>query len=382
MVRCLLLSLICLLSGCATIWPNWTPPWAQQQQPRSGGVNHQPAPAAAPRATVSPTDEVELRRPAGAGQDASFERSSLLTETFYKSADSLLQQVERSGAMGVNRGWEAGARKGGEWYIEEQRFGDTVIGAGVNRNRIDLVEAGLRAFEWGFQQQAADGSFPCKDNYLSSAYFVAAVSHSIWLLETTGYAREFSARLATMRPRLISAARWLADPSHMANAKSQNDAASSRYFMIGYALGASARATGDGALAAAGEAHIRSGLALQAANGFFPERGGYDVSYQGEALVYLLRYHDHVASAEMRRLIEPAAVRALTWLKSRTQSNGVLLATGNTRTGNRQERDRTGQFRRVSAVAVSRAFGLARYVLGDTSYDALARSVATARQTS
>ena len=27
-----------------------------------------------------------------------------------------------------------GARKGGEWFIEEQRFADTVIGAGVNRN--------------------------------------------------------------------------------------------------------------------------------------------------------------------------------------------------------------------------------------------------------
>ncbi len=382
MVRCFLLFSICLLSGCGTVLPNWTPPW-QQQQPTRTGVNHQPAPPPPPtRAVVSPTDEVAPPRAAGAGQDASYERSSLLTETFYKNADSLLQQVEKSGAMGINRGWEAGARKGGEWYIEEQRFGDTVIGAGVNRNRIDLVEAGLRAFEWGFQQQAADGSFPCKDNYLSTAYFVAAVAHSLWLLETTGYAREFSARLAAMRPRLISAARWLADANHVAAAKSQNDLATSRYFMIGYALGASARATGDGALAAAGEAHVRTGLSFQAANGFFPERGGYDVSFQGEALVYVLRYHDHVASAEMRRSIEPAALRALAWLRSRTQPSGVLLAVGNTRTGNRQERDRTGQFRRISAVAVSRAFGLARYVLNDNSYDALAKSVAVAKQTS
>ena len=96
-------------------------------------------------------------RAAGAGLDAAFERSAFLSDTFYRNADALLQQVEKSGAMGVNRGFEVGARKGGEWFIEEQRFADTVIGAGVNRNRMDLIDAGLRALEWGYAQQSGDG---------------------------------------------------------------------------------------------------------------------------------------------------------------------------------------------------------------------------------
>jgi hypothetical protein len=366
------LLLLLIVAGCATVDP-----------PRR--VDYPPPRAAQPSAPLPPQDGPVRAgerdwRAAGAGQDAAFERSNFLADSFYRNADALLQQVERSGAMGINRGWESAARKGGDWYIEEQRFGDTVIGAGVNRNRVDLIDAGLRAFEWGFQQQSPDGSFPCKDNFVSTAYFVAGVAHSVWLLETSGYARDFSGRISTLRPRLAAAARWLADPKNSAGAKAQNDQFVSRYFLTGYALGATARVVGEPALAYAAEESIRDGLALQNAAGYFPERGGFDVSFQGEALVYLLRYHDHVATADIRRAIDPVAKRALGWLETRVNATGIVQIANNTRSGFGQERDRTGQVRRVSAVAVARAFGLARFVLGDARYEGLAKSVAMARQ--
>ncbi len=319
-------------------------------------------------------------RAAGAGLDAAFERSAFLADSFYRNADALLQQVEKSGAMGVNRGFELAARKGGEWFIEEQRFADTVIGAGVNRNRMDLIDAGLRALEWGYAQQSGDGSFPCRDNFLGGSYFVAATAHSLWLLETTGYARGYTARINALRPKLERAAHWLADNSHPAAVLAQQDAYSSRHFLTGYALAASGRYLGDSTLALVGEDMIHKGLKRQHATGYFQERGGYDASFQAEALVYLLRYYDHAATADMQRAVEPALRRALGWLESRVSPRGVITIAGNTRTGAAQERDRTGAPRRVSAVAVSRAFGLARHVLGDSKFEALARAVATARQ--
>jgi hypothetical protein len=319
-------------------------------------------------------------RAAGAGLDAAYERSALLSDTFYRNADALLRQVERSGAMGVNRGRETGAKKNGDWFIEEQRFADTVIGAGVNRNRDDLINAGMLALEWGFAQQSADGSFPCKDNYLGAAYFVAATAHSIWLLETTGYARNYAQRIETIRARLQRAALWLADANRSRAAAAQFDKYSSRYLVTGYALGATARVTGNPALALAGEEMVRSGLAKLHSSGYFPEASGFDVSFQAEALVYGLRYYDHAATAEMRRDMEAPIRRALGWLQSRVATNGVVQTSGNTRSGSAKERDRTGQFRRVSAVAVSRALGLAGAVLGENKYDGLARAVASARQ--
>ena len=350
-------------------------------QPPPRGVDYSAPATSAPKPTPTPVAAASTRdrRPAGAGLDADYERSPLLATTFYSNADVLLRQVERSGAMGVNRGWEASASKG-DWYIEEQRFADTVIGAGVNRNRDDLIDAGLRAIEWGFARQTTDGSFPCKDNYLSASYFVAATAHALWLLETTGHGQPFSARIEAIRPRLHSAATWLANPTHMQAATAQQDAYSSRYMLTGYALGATARLSGDAALAGAGEALIRRGLARQHASGYFSERGGFDASFQAEALVYLLRYFDHAASAELRRSSEAALRLALDWLASRVSASGIVQTAGNTRGSASLERDRTGQPRRISGVAVSRAFGLGRTVLGASKFEALAKSVAAARQ--
>jgi hypothetical protein len=200
------------------------------------------------------------------------------------------------------------------------------------------------------------------------------------LLETTGYARDFSGRIATMRPRLAAAARWLAEARNVSAARAQLDQHVSRYFLTGYALGASARVVNDPVLAFVGEDLVNAGLALQHQNGYFPERGGFDSSFQGEALVYLLRYYDHAATADMRRTIDAKLPAALRWLESRVQPTGAIQFGGNTRTGAAQERDRTGQPRRVSAVAVARAFGLARYVLADVRYESIAKTIASARQ--
>ena len=330
-----------LLAGCATRLPG----------PR--GVDYPVPPVAAAQSpTPAPVATQREWRAAGAGLDAANERSSLLTDTYYRNADALLRQVENSGAMGVNR------------------------------NRDDLINAGMLALEWGFAQQSGDGSFPCADNYLGASYFVAATAHSIWLLETSGYARNYAQRIEKIRPKLVRAALWLADANRVKSASTQHDKYSSRYMLTGYALGVTARVMSNPALALAGEDIVRTGLSKLHASGYFPEAGGFDVSFQAEALVYLLRYYDHAATADMRRDIEPPIRLALSWLQSRVATNGVVQATGNTRSGSAKERDRTGQFRRVSAVAVSRAFGLAGAVLGDNKYDGLARAVASARQPS
>ena len=356
------------IAGCTT-----SPPPRGIDYPAPVTIPIRPVP---PPVMAAPTQDW---RASGSGLDANYEQSALLTSTFYSNPNVLLKQVDRSGAMGINRSFEASASKG-DWYIEEQRFADTVIGAGVNRNRNDLIDAGLRAIEWGFARQLSDGSFPCKDNYLSSSYFVSATAHALWLLDATGHGQAFSARIQSIRPRLHNAAMWLADARNSPAVVAKLDAYGSRYFVTGYALAATGRLMGDDALASAGEETIRRGIARQHASGYFYELGGFDASFQAEALVYLLRYFDHAATAPMRRSTEPAIRLALDWLASRVSARGIVQTSGNTRSGIGKERDRTGQPRRISAVAVSRAFGLGRVVLGTSKYEALAKSVATARQ--
>ncbi|HPV24846.1 MAG TPA: hypothetical protein PLJ65_11780, partial [Casimicrobium sp.] len=240
-----------------------------------------------------------------------------------------------------------------------------------------------RALEWGFAQQAPDGSFPCRDNFLSTSYFVAAAGHSIWLLETSGSNRGFETRLGAIREPLSRAARWLMSNSDLSSVTSQADTFVSRYFLTGYALAISGRVLGSQELSVAGAANVRKGLERQLPSGVFPESGGFDASFQAEALVYLLRFSDHAASQSMRNAAAGPLSRGLQWLEGRVNPQGVVSTAGNSRAGAGKERDRTGQPRRISAVAVSRAFGLARYVLdGAEAYERLARLVALAKQPS
>lgn len=363
----------CLVAGCATA-------------PAPSGVNYPgQTPGAGPSsaATVPGNGRTTPARnwmPTGAGADAQFERSSLLADTFYKNPDALLQQVEKTGAMGINRGWEAAARKGAEWYIEEQRFADTIIGAGVNRNRTDLIDAGIRALEWGFSQQAGDGSFPCRDNFLSASYFVAATSHAIWLLQSSGASRGFESRLGALMAPLGRAAQWLASNASSQIASPQYDGFVSRYFLTGYALGQSGRLLGAAELSDIGEQFVLQGMQRQLPSGVFPEKGGFDASFQSEGLVYLLRYVDHVATDASRAAATRAASTGMAWLNSRVSPQGVVATASNTRTAAGKERDRTGQPRRISAVAVSRSFGLAHFVLREPKYEKSARLIATVRQ--
>lgn len=362
-----------VLAGCAS-----TPPPRVDYPPPA-----RPSPAVpAPPSAVTPATPAKPMAPvhaAGPGLDLQFERSALLVETFYRNADALRDQVAASGAMGVNRGFEAGAGRG-DWFIDEQRFAGTIIGAGVNRNRRDLIDAGLRALEWGFARQNADGGFATREPLVSTAYFVAAAAHALWLIDAAGLSPPFAERIAALRGRLERTGQWLVRAASDDTAWSQLEGYASRRIVLGYALVMAGRVLGAAELSQAGEAQLREALKGQHASGYFPERGGFDVSFQAEALVYLLRYLDHAATAADRREFEPRVRRGVAWLEGRINRDGFINTVGSTRTTGSAERDRTGQPRRVSVAAVVRAFGLARHVLGEPRYERLARTVATTRQ--
>ncbi|MCS6996375.1 MAG: hypothetical protein NZ533_05365 [Casimicrobiaceae bacterium] len=376
-----LLCLPLVLSGCGTV----PPPRVDYPAPvASSAAAAQPTAAPAPAAPVAPAPtpqpppaSAETPRPVEA--ELRFERSELLAETLYRNPEALLRQIAPSGAMGVNRGQEGGATRG-TWFIDEQRFAATLVGAGINRNRRDLIEAGLRALEWGFQQQGTNGGFATPEPVISSAYFVAAAAYSLWLVEAAGASETLAARWSALRPRLARAASWLERAAEDDAMASEFELFTSRRIVVGYALAMSGRVLETAQLVRSGERHLREALRRQHEAGYFLERGGFDVGFQAEALVYLLRFYDQVASAEARRQFERPIVRALAWLESRVDARGVVLVAGSTRSAGNLERDRTGQPRRVSPAALIRAFGLARYVLGEPRYEALARAIANARQ--
>lgn len=94
-------------------------------------------------------------------------RDSLLTEqglaqdpflakALYSVPERLASGIADDGAIGVNGRVGAGQ----QMFIEEQRYGGDMVQAGLATGDDALVRKGMTVIEWGFKQQAQDGSFP------------------------------------------------------------------------------------------------------------------------------------------------------------------------------------------------------------------------------
>jgi hypothetical protein len=144
--------------------------------------------------------------PSGAAGDLAFETSAFMKDSAYRKPDRASSDFADSGAYGtVNRAWDKS--RSGEWFIEEQRYGFDAVGAGLAWGRKDLIERGLKIFNWGFAQQQADGSFHCPDAFHSTSFFIEATARTALLLQASPYAKDFAPWVASVKPKLLAAAR-------------------------------------------------------------------------------------------------------------------------------------------------------------------------------
>ena len=229
------------------------------------------------------------------------------------------------------------------------------------------------------RSRAATVKPPCRDNFLGGSYFVAATRTHCGLLETTGYARSYTARINALRPKRSEPhTGWLTTVIRPPLA--QQDAYSSRHFhriracrqrsLPGrqHAGAGGRRRDPEGPQAAARVGlFFRSVVAMPA---FRPRR--WYICCATTTTPPPRRHAAHRRSPPASR----AGLAGIARVTARRDQRHKQYPHG-CRAG---ERDRTGAPRRVSAVAVSRAFGLARHVLGDSKFEALACSVAAARQ--
>jgi hypothetical protein len=95
--------------------------------------------------------------------------------------------------------------------------------------------------------------------------------------------------ILTRRPTAHSAALWITDPKNEIPGKKKNMPFTRRRYLVAAALGETGVLTSDSSLVRASEAYVRDGIALQSANGYNPERGGWDSSYHAKGMAYACR---------------------------------------------------------------------------------------------
>jgi hypothetical protein len=307
--------------------------------------------------------------------DYAFETSELMRRMAYPNAAKASTDMAPSGAYGaVNREYDRTHQ--GRWYIEEQRRGDIAIAAGIGHDDTEAINRGMKAFEWGFKQQEPDGSFKCREAFHSTSFFVESTAHACLLLQQSPFAEKYRGQIDAMKPKIQAAARWMADPKNLRAGKAKNAPYTHRRYLVAAALGETGVLCKDRRLVDASKEFIWEGIALQAPEGYNPEKGGYDSSYHALGVVLAMRYYTTVADAETRAALKPMLQRAIAWLATRIRLDGDIDPTGNTRTGIAQEKDRTGRVKGLNYGETFRAFQYWSMISGDGSYHQLARRVA------
>jgi hypothetical protein len=250
--------------------------------------------------------------------------------------------IYSDGACNVNYAWEQ--TQTGTWYIELQREGGGAIEQGIASENDSYIQAGLSALTWGFNRQAADGSFPgTGDPFHSTSLFVEEVAHCLLALKAyqpvmggsnyASYVQEFA-------PKLELSAEWLVN-----NATDSNLADDAPYTHRRYVV-ASAFAQVDKLLnttefASEADTFAQNGLELQWPDGVNPELGGFDVNYQmvGEQMA------QHFIAAAPSDPLVPNLLQMITngsnWEKTKISQNGGINIVGSTRVGIELNRDGT-----------------------------------------
>jgi hypothetical protein len=267
--------------------------------------------------------------------------------------------VTGTGAMGVNRDYEAGKRP--EPLIEDQRGGVDWIQSGLVRNLPEWRDRGWRALQWGFNIQSPDGSFVGgREPIHSTVLFIEAAGRAAlleWKLGDASLALSF-------RDDIARTAHWLArqqparTPEMQANARYTH-----RLWAMAAALKYAAELSGRNQELERRAADF-AGQALQAQweDGIFPERGGFDVGYHATSIVFAARYAATCRDPARRAVIVAALSKAADWLAGRVQVDGSVDPAGSTRI--LQERDRYGRMKNVPYGLVAEAFADSAWLTG------------------
>jgi PilZ domain len=298
-----------------------------------------------------------------------------LATVLYSTPNRMASQIAPDGSVGCNTTWENGQST--TWYIEQQRYGADFVQAGLETQNSALVQQGWKILDWGFNKEAADGSFPgTSDAFHSTSMFVEAAARSL-LLEVQSGAPDSAALLAKYLPKVNASAQWLMNPSVAAKGNLNDAPYTHRCWLLAAALGETAALTQDPTMTAAAAVYAQRGLSLQTADGMNPEKGGGDVSYQAYGVLLAERYLATCPDATMRASVQGMIVKALSWEETFIDSNGVITLDGSTRTG--QELSRDGITKTIDYKTIVQAFSVVTSITGDPSYQSVARSVAVGR---
>jgi len=269
----------------------------------------------------------------------------------------------RQGLNGTNR-------RG--WIDVGEQYGAMVpIDYGAIRAEASLVDKYWPAIDVAFEHQTGNGSFsfaPYVNGRLNDprgeptaeGFFIGESAEALLLLQSSSLAPRYSAQIQALIPRYRANLLWLSQPEQVQQMFAVDSIATNRILADAKALLLGDRLASVPQAREAGERFLSAALSAQSPEGYFPEDGGPDTSYNAVSCLHL---------AEIALFIDdpragPALRRCESWELSRIEPDGQVSEVGNTRTG-RGKFTATGAPYPVDYPHVIRMFAMYGAIRGD-----------------
>lgn len=249
------------------------------------------------------------------------------------------------------------------WFVEDQRYGDTDVIAGVLHDDMPMIKTGLKMFDFALHREATNGSFPGSQGlFHGTAMFLAAAGPAMLVLDNwyrlPHLSRTFVKHVNWEISRMDRAARYMVDswwskPGHIDDGGKEE-----RFFEAAVALASTADLAKDSFLLDRARVYAKNGMRMTEPNGVWTENGVdgrccHDSSYQAMGLVYGTRYLELIAGTPLGHHLYADVAKGEAWEISRVRANGTVNTTGNSRTSGCAERSQlTGKCKTIDLEAV------------------------------
>lgn len=253
----------------------------------------------------------------------------------------------------------------------------TMLRGFITGSAADL-SASIAAMRYGFQHQAADGSFlnnlaDSSASLSTDTFFLQSFARVFLGFQTSGYGAPYAGGLQSMLPSLRKAMTWMSQqvPTLLA----QDAAAPNRLLFDAIAFAMNGRILNDQALIGIGDRFVTAALAAQRADGSFNEHGGSDTSYQATSMLNLEVLLTYTQDPAMAARLSAALKSATAWEVAHILPSGEVQVAGNSRTGLGQEVGPSGLPKDVNYGEVALSLSYAAKLQGSASVQASAAAV-------
>lgn len=245
---------------------------------------------------------------------------------------------------------------------------------GVLSAQDKYLDRAMAAVQWGFEQQTPAGYFrnglDLKPEKAMNAdlFFMHAVVSFRQLLACYQLGEAYARTIEQWREPYSSALAWV--EAHEKELYKHDRRTSNRMLFNVVALQLGSDWVSRPQTAKLAQKWLQEVLAKQTNEGVFPEKGGWDSSYQAVSCLNLM----WLMMATQAEQLAPAISNGMRWLATRVSADGEISVEGNTRTGRGQERF-FGQAKQVNYFEVALAFFYWGELSGERQYRVKAEAI-------